>query len=204
MKTHRNRITTRTFLKTCAAALAGTSALSAAADPAPACEPVPKGKPIRLTINAGTVFNLNAIGNPPWSHQVRGMAQVSHLGNCKVSFQATILSGTQGHQFDLVGTMTITTLAGDQLLAGVVGWADPDPDDPSQATYRLYYDVTIQGGTGKLQGAKGTGEIKGVFAFFLPYDPEHPDDPNTLFCDGYAGVATWLFEGVMVLPRSRK
>jgi len=203
MQTNQDPITTRTFLKTCAAALAGTGALSATADPAPAADAL-KGKHIRLRINAGTVFNLNAVGNPPWSHQVRGMAQVSNLGNCRVAFQATILAGTQGHQFDLVGTMTITTLAGDQLLAGVSGWADPDPDDPNQSTYRLYYDVIIEGGTGSLQGAKGTGEIEGVFAFFLPYDPEDPDDPNTLFCDKYAGVATWLFEGVMVLPRPRK
>ena len=37
-----------------------------------------------------------------------------------------------GHVFCLSGTMTITTLTGDELQAEVTGWGDPDPNDPKE------------------------------------------------------------------------
>ena len=97
--------------------------------------------------------------------------------------------------FCLSGTMTITTLAGDQLQTEVTGWGDPDPNDLKQPASMnlLHYDVVVTGGTGKLKGAKGGGEINGVFYFC-------GDD---CFCDSYAGVATWQYEGVLQLPKNR-
>jgi len=154
-------------------------------------------------MNAGTAFNLtpvfDASGNPvfPWHHEVRGVVQVSNLGNATASFRIVINSGSTcegGHQFCLSGTMTITTLVGDELQGEVTGWGDPDPDDPKQPASMnlLHYDVTITGGTGKLQGAAGAGEINGVFSFC----------GDNCFCDSYAGVATWLYEGVLRVPKS--
>jgi len=162
-----------------------------------------------MKINAGTVFNLapvfDANGNPvfPWFHEVRGVVQVSNLGNCKVVFHVTINAGTDGHANDLEGTMTITTLAGDKLETSVVGWGNPDPKDPSGRMFTLHYDVTVTGGTGKLEGARGFGEINGAF-MFSGNPGEDADTSDDRFCDGYAGVATWLYEGVLVLPRHKK
>ena len=165
----------------------------------------------KVTIKAGTAFNLSPVfdtnGAPvfPWQHEVRGIVQVSHLGNGTVAFKVGIDSGAAcagGHNFCLSGTMTITTLAGDKLEANVVGWAQADPNDPKQtpSMYSLYYAVTITGGTGKLAGARGQGEVTGAFNFTEPFDPKDLGDPNNSFCDGYAGVATWQFEGAVVLP----
>jgi hypothetical protein len=166
----------------------------------------------KLTMSAGTVFNLNAYdanGNPlpfPWKHQVRGIAQVSSLGNCKVFFDVSINPGSEcsgGHAFCLSGTLTVTTLAGDKLIAELAGWADPDPKDPKGAMYLLHYDVGFTDGTGKLEGARGVGDIKGIFMFAGP-DPApavDTDPTDDVFCDGYAGTATWQFEGVLILPK---
>jgi hypothetical protein len=152
-----------------------------------------------MKINAGTVFNFHPGPTFPWPHEVRGVVQVSNLGNCTVQFNVNIDAGTKckgGHAYCLYGTMTITTLAGDELQAVVTGWGDPDPKDPKQPASMnlLHYDVAITGGTGKLQGARGGGEINGVFYFC----------GENCFCDSYAGVATWLYEGVLELPRTHK
>ncbi len=155
-----------------------------------------------MRINAGTTFNLNTVFGPdlqpvfPWLHEVRGIAQVSDLGNCNALFQVAINGGSAcpgGHVFCLSGTMKLTTLAGDELTADVVGWADPDPNDPNPqaSTYTLHYDVVMTGGTGSLQGATGKGVIKGAFQFC----------GANCFCDSYAGVATWMYDGVLRLPR---
>lgn len=157
---------------------------------------------VDMRISAGTVFNLAPVfdtnGAPvfPWPHEVRGVVQVSNLGNCTVLFKVQIDAGTVcqgGHANCLAGTMTITTLAGDELQTHVTGWGDPDPNDPArpQNMNSLHYDVTITGGTGKLDGAKGQGVINGVFNFC----------GQNCFCESYAGVATWVFEGVLQLPK---
>jgi hypothetical protein len=140
----------------------------------------------------------------PWGHQVRGIAQVAGLGNCNVFFDVTIHPGTDGHVFDLLGGLTITTLAGDKLSADVVGWADPDPNDPkpNPTHFNLYYRTKILGGTGQLAGARGGGDITGAF-MFSGNPGEDADPTDDRFCDGYAGVATWHFDGVLVLPRCR-
>ncbi len=151
--------------------------------------------------NAGTAFNLTPLwdagGNPvfPWNHEVRGVVQLSNLGNCTARFAVKIDAGTacEGrHYFCIAGTLTITTLAGDELHADVAGWADADPKDPkpTPSMNLLHYDVTITGGTGSLQNARGSGEINGAF-FFCGAD---------CFCDSYAGVATWTYDGVLQLP----
>jgi hypothetical protein len=173
-----------------------------------------RGKKTRISMSAGTVFNLNAYdasGNPlpmPWKHQVRGIAQVSNLGNCRVVFDVSINPGSEckgKHLFCLSGTLILTTLAGDRLEAEVVGWADPDPKDPmaSPTMFKLHYDATITGGTGKLAEARGGGAVEGAFMFSA--DPGGDEDfTDDRFCDGYAGVATWQFEGLLVLPRETK
>jgi len=204
----------RTMLKTGAATLAllgvlATSLNSMAGGPD---EPTRGAKKHRLTMSAGTVFNLNAYdanGNPlpfPWKHQVRGIAQVSNLGNCKVFFDVSINPGSEcsgGHAFCLSGTLTVTTLAGDKLESELVGWADPDPKDPkaSPTMFLLHYDVAFAGGTGKLAGARGLGDIDGIFMFAGPDGAADTDPTDDRFCDGYAGVATWQFEGLLVLPK---
>ena len=157
-------------------------------------------------MNAGTVFNLNAYdaeGNPlpyPWQHEVRGIVRVSNLGNCKVFFAVNINAGTGGHSFDLVGQMTITTGAGDKLESEVRGWADADPD--AAGMFNLHYDVEIKSGTGQLDGAQGWGDVEGAFMF--SGDPDGDDPTDDRFCEGYAGVANWDFEGWLVLPRPKK
>ena len=196
-------------LKTALAFLAGLSVLAASAAPAD-----PHGnhnlvRQGRMTINAGTVFNLDANGPMPWRHEVRGVAQVSNLGNCKVFFEVFISDGSAcpgGHVFCLSGKLTITTLAGDKLEADVVGWADPDPNDPKPAPtmFKLHYDVTITGGTGALAGARGWGDINGAALFVGPDGPDDTDPTDDGFCDAYAGVATWIYEGVLILPRGRR
>ncbi|MBX3747112.1 MAG: hypothetical protein KF833_17535 [Verrucomicrobiae bacterium] len=186
------------------AVLAGFTLLAAPAG-SPHADLHGQGK-ARMTINAGTVFNLDASGPLPWNHEVRGVLQVSNLGNCRGHFAITISAGTGGRAFDLAGTMTLTTLAGDKLVASVVGWADPDPNDlkPAPTTFILHYDATITGGTGALTGARGHGRIDGAFIFSGPDGPDDTDPTDDRFCEGYAGVATWLYEGVLILPRGRR
>jgi hypothetical protein len=133
-----------------------------------------KGPKTQISITAGTVFNLDASGPLPWSHQVRGIAQVSNLGNCKVFFAVQIFDGSTpvapdypgGHLFRFSETMAIITMTGDELQANVEGWADPDPNDPTGCMYTLYYGVTITGGKGKLSGATGAGDV--TARSFLP------------------------------------
>ena len=134
--------TVRTSLKTFLAALAGLGMLAASAAPNPPGLHYAQGPRTRITMNAGTVFNLNAYdaeGNPlphPWQHEVRGIVRVSNLGNCKVFFAVNINAGTAGHSFDLAGQMTVTTAAGDKLESKVTGWADADPHAPGM--FNLY------------------------------------------------------------------
>jgi hypothetical protein len=98
--------------------------------------------------------------------------------------------------------MTITTLAGDKLTANVVGWADPGPMDKkaSPSMYLLHYDATITGGTGALAGAGGQGVVTGAFMSSDTDDTDDPDHSDNVFCNAYAGVATWRFEGVVQTP----
>jgi hypothetical protein len=189
--------TVRNRFITCAAALAGLLLLTASVGAAPSWADSAKATKTRMSIDAGTVFNLDTSVPMPWHHQVRGLAQVSNLGNCKVSFDVFINAGATcdgGHVFCLSGEMTITTLTGDALQCVVAGWADPDPKDPktSPSMFILHYDVAVKAGTGSLMGAVGAGDIEGAFLF--------SDDP---FCTGYAGVATWQYEGVLILPREK-
>jgi hypothetical protein len=182
------------------AALAGLLVPEALAESPDAYRKHP-GAITRMTMNAGTTFTApDANGR----HEVRGVVQVSNLGNCKVFFEVNISPGTAGeHLFNAVGEMTITTLAGDKLQADVLGWADPDPNDlkpTGPTTFKLHYDVRIKGGTGKLAGALGKGRIDGVFVFPGPDSPEDMDPTDDRFCDGYGGVATWLYRGVLILP----
>jgi len=157
-------------------------------------------------MSAGTVFNLSPVydgGLPvyPWPHEVRGIVRVSSLGNCKVFFAVSMNAGQGGHLFHLSGQMTITTAAGHKLESSVIGWADPDPAAPGM--FNLHYDVEIMGGTGQFEGARGRGDVEG--AFVLSGEPGGDADPtDDRFCDGYAGVANWDFEGVLVLPRHKK
>jgi hypothetical protein len=195
----------RAWLTTCVAALAGLGVLAASADPTPARSENPKGVRIPLTMRAGTVYNLTDAPEGAsylYDHEVRGIAQVSHLGNCKVHFDVHVAAGGgSGHALLAAGTLVITTLAGDKLVAQVDGWADPDPNGPGM--FSLHYEVTITGGTGKLAGARGRGEIDGAFMFSGEpgADADLTDDK---FCTGYVGVATWQFEGVVTVPRSKK
>lgn len=199
------------MLNTCIATLALLGIMATAPD-SNAGPPARGAKKQKLTMSAGTVFNLNAYdanGNPlpfPWKHQVRGIAQVADLGNCKVFFDVSINPGSAcsgGHAFCLSGTLTVTTLAGDKLESELVGWADPDPKDPkaSPTMFLLHYDVVFTGGTGRLADAHGTGDIDGIFMFAGPDGEGDTDPTDDVFCDGYAGTATWQFDGTVVLPK---
>ncbi|HRZ36640.1 MAG TPA: hypothetical protein P5534_09765 [Candidatus Paceibacterota bacterium] len=179
--------TVRALLKPCFAALVGLGVLAATAAPNPPGLHHAQGPRTRITMNAGTVFNLSPVfdgqGQPvfPWQHEVRGIVRVSNLGNCKVFFAVNINAGTAGHSFDLAGQMTITTAAGDKLESRVTGWATADPDAPGM--YNLYYAVEIKDGTGQLKGAWGWGDVEGAFMF--SGTPGGDDDPtDDLFCDG--------------------
>lgn len=169
----------------------------------------PPGTPV--TIKAGTVFNLSPVFDTngaavyPWQHEVRGIVQVSNLGNCVVGFNVSINGGSAcegNHLFCLSGTMTVTTLGGDRVQANVVGWADPDPSDkkPNPSMYILHYDATITGGTGKLAGSSGQGMVEGAFMFSDTDATDDTDNSDNTFCNSYAGVATWQFDGVMRTP----
>lgn len=198
--------TVRNLVRTAVATLAGLGLLNASASPVAGNQAEAGQLRGRMTINAGTVFNLDASGPLPWHHEVRGIVQVSNLGNCKGFFDVFIHDGGScagGHLFCLTGKMTITTLAGDRLEADIVGWADPDPNDlkPSGPTmFKLHYDVTLTGGTGSLTGASGGGEINGAFLFQGPDGAGDTDPTDDRFCDSYAGVATWLYDGLLFLP----
>ncbi len=195
-----------TWLSAWIATLTSFGLLAASANLIRAADGAPTGE-TNLTITAGTVFNVSMVfdtnGNPvfPWKHEVRGIVQVSTLGNCLVGFQVNLTNGKDcgGHYLCAAGTMTITTLAGDKLETQVVGWADVDPNDPkaNPNMFLLHYDATITGGTGKLAGSSGQGIINGAFAFFGTDNPEASDN---VFCNGYAGVATWRFEGTLQTP----
>jgi hypothetical protein len=158
-----------------------------------------------MTINAGTTFNFDPNTG---HHEVRGIAQVSNLGNCKVYFDVNVTPCSSGdeHFLCVAGTMTITTLGNDKLLTAVVGWLDFDPNDPKipPTMGKFHYDVTVTGGTGGLAGARGHGEINGAAMFVGPDGPDDPDPTDDGFCEGYAGVATWLYDGVLILPHPRR
>ena len=199
--------TVRSAFKPGLAALVGLAVFTATAAPTPAALHGLRGARTRVTMNAGTVFKVDdaydANGNPvfPWPHEVRGIVRVSKLGTCKVSFAVSINAGQNGHLFHLDGQMTLTAAAGDKLESHVVGFADPDPAAPGM--FDLHYDVEITGGTGQFAGARGWGDVKGAFMF--SGDPGADADPtDDRFCDGYAGVANWEFDGVLVLPRHKK
>jgi hypothetical protein len=205
---------TRTWLPRCVAALAGLGLLATSLNALAAGTGEIRFQKTRVAMSAGTVFDLNNLDAEgkllpfPWKHQVRGIAQVSNLGNCRVFFDVSINPGSDckgKHLFCLSGTMTVTTLAGDKLETEVVGWADPDPKDPkpNPTMFKLHYDVTITGGTGKLAGARGLGDVEGAFMFAgAPGGDADPTDD--LFCEGYAGVATWQFDGLLMLPYQRR
>lgn len=66
--------------------------------------------------------------------------------------------------------------------------------------FLLHYDATITGGTGKLAGAGGQGVVTGAFMFSDTDATDDPDHSDNVFCNAYAGVATWRFDGIMTTP----
>ncbi|MBE7501162.1 MAG: hypothetical protein HS113_12805 [Verrucomicrobiales bacterium] len=196
------KTTAQNLYKTGVAAIAGLALLPVFADPPAGPDARPTISPAaRKTINAGTVFRFDFNTG---QHEVRGIAQVSNLGNCRVYFDviATPCGGDGQHFLCAEGTMTLTTLAGDKLETSVVGWLDFDPNDPKvpPSMGKFHYDVTVTGGTGKLAGARGHGAINGASMFVGPDGPDDTDPTDDGFCDGYVGVATWLYDGVLLLP----
>lgn len=194
------------LLRTGAVTVAGLVVMAACAAPLPASHGRPGVSPAaRMTINAGTTFVFDP---DTGHHEVRGIAQVSNLGNCRVYFDvnATPCSSDDGHFLCVAGTMTITTLGNDKLHTTVVGWVDFDPNDPKlpPTMGSLHYDVTVTGGTGGLAGARGHGRIHGAAMFVGPDGPDDTDPTDDGFCDGYLGVATWRFDGVLLLPHPRE
>lgn len=136
------------LLRTGAVTVAGLVVMAACAAPLPASHGRPGVSPAaRMTINAGTTFVFDP---DTGHHEVRGIAQVSNLGNCRVYFDvnATPCSSGDGHFLCVAGTMTITTLGNDKLHTTVVGWVDFDPNDPKlpPTMGSLHYDVTVTGG----------------------------------------------------------
>jgi hypothetical protein len=198
--------TVRTLFKTCVASVVGLAMLPVCADPPAASHGRPgPSHAARMTINAGTVFNFDFNTG---HHEVRGIAQVSNLGNCKVYFDvnATPCSRGDEHFVCVAGTLTITTLENDKLDTAAVGWVDFDPNDPKTPPTmgKFHYDITVTGGTGKLTGARGHGEINGAAMFVGPDGPDDTDPTDDRFCEGYGGVATWLYDGILILPHPRR
>ena len=79
--------------------------------------------------------------------------------------------------------------------------AAPDAGGPGR---QCLHHVTITAGTGSLTGASGGGEINGAFLFQGPDGLGDPDPTDDRFCEGHAGVAAWLYEGVLILPHPRR
>jgi hypothetical protein len=136
-----------------------------------------------ILANAGTRFQLADANNDGiLEHAVNGLAQVSGVGNCFVSFDVLVEPAPPGKPWKLTGTMQIVTADKQSVLnLEVTGSVLPDDDTPFG---NFHYDAVIKSGTGRFDGAQGSAEIDGAAMFINP--------------EGTEGTATWLLKGVIV------
>jgi hypothetical protein len=196
--------TLRTLLKTGVAALAGLGVLAAGGNPTEESHHWRWEHRTRMTINAGTVFNLDASGH----HEVRGIAQVPFKGtfdpivvsatpldathvllDFDVHILATQLGKARGPAY---GILDLTTLT----YVGEATWAAPSGDTivitfagqfvPTD-TPGLFDNVEtfeIVGGTGRFEGATGQGVAGGQFDFITQSAPSPVPFEGTISSPG--------------------
>jgi len=167
-----------------------------------------------FSAHGGTTFVLTPIpGTTPqqYSHTVDGVYWNSLLGDCTFHAEATISVPTPPSDIWPItgGAFTITPLNGmGTLTASAEGAATANP---AGTALDFHYNVKFTGGTGKLSGARGTGEIvEGIAALALsPGSEDFPGltrvyppnadliDPNSLpgQSGDLTGKATWLMHG---------
>lgn len=140
-----------------------------------------------ITANAGTRFQLaDPDGDGVLTHTVSGLAQVSRLGNCYVSFDVAAYPAPAGKPWKLVGTMRLVSAEDKDTVLDldVSGWVLPDDNTPFG---KFHYDALIKSGAGKFEGAWGRADIDGAALFVNP--------------EGTEGTATWLLRGLVLYRR---
>jgi hypothetical protein len=141
-----------------------------------------------ILANAGTRFQLSDDNHDGiLEHAVNGLAQVSHVGNCFVSFDVLVEPAPPGKRWKLTGTMQIVTADKKSVLnLEVTGSVLPDDDTPFG---NFHYDAVIKSGTGRFDHARGRAEIDGAAMFINR--------------EGTEGTATWLLRG-FVFTRAQR
>jgi hypothetical protein len=108
------------------------------------------------------------------------LLNVSHLGLSEVAWKIRYSPPPEGEPF---GWFTITGANGDGLEGIYDGFAvTPDPEDPTTGTYDL--DWLFTGGTGRFEGALGTGHTDGLVDFLT-------------------GEAKYQFSGTIIVPKGK-
>ncbi|MFO1499212.1 MAG: hypothetical protein U1G07_12595 [Verrucomicrobiota bacterium] len=109
-----------------------------------------------ITANAGTRFQLaDPDGDGVLTHTVSGLAQVSRLGNCYVSFDVAAYPAPAGKPWKLVGTMRLVSAEDKDTVLDldVSGWVLPDDNTPFG---KFHYDALIPSGR---VSSKGLGAV---------------------------------------------
>jgi hypothetical protein len=110
---------------------------------------------------------------------LNGVARISFLGNCSFhGEQAITLPATPDQPYVIKGMWRFTSADGATTLdIETNGTGRPDPTNPG--FINLHLKVKFTGGTGRMAGAQGKGEIDGVGMFTSPA----------------GGTATWFLDG---------
>jgi len=165
-------------------------------------DPNPWG-PNSFHAHAGTTFVLLPASTPggPRSHNIDGVVRVSSLGDC--SFHATadlVETSTPGSYLITDGRFLFTTADGSSTLtATAAGTLTINPANPYMGDFQ--YDVTFTGGTGSLEGARGSGKLHDGMVMFTTIDLVQPDDttvppePPAPPAGSSTGKACWLLDG---------
>ena len=138
-----------------------------------------------IKAHAGSTFvnapvEFDAHGNPTkFAHTVDGVLRVYSLGNCTFHADVVAVPRPDG-TFALSGTFRITSADGNTTLDGEVQGATAPDESGNPAFANFHYDVKFTGGTGRMDGARGKGDIDG-FGITSP--------------DFSTGKATWLLQG---------
>jgi hypothetical protein len=138
--------------------------------------------------NAGTRFQLTDENHDGiLEHAVKGLVQLSQIGNCYVSFSVLVEPAPPGKPWKLTGTSQIITADQQSVLnLEVTGSVLPDDDTPFG---NFHYDAVIKSGTGRFEGAWGRADIDGAAMFIDPAFSE--------------GTATWLIKGIILTRRNK-
>ena len=105
---------------------------------------------------------------------------VSHLGLSEVAWKLRVSPPPEGEPF---GWFTITGANGDGLEGIYDGFVvTTDPEDATTGTYDL--DWLFTGGTGRFEGALGTGHTDGLVDFLT-------------------GEAKYQFSGTIIVPKGK-